>query len=336
MKSVWMFVLGAVLASGIVYYSVRPDERGTETPVETAVNSEFGQKPPAAAPMNEPTPAATPGAATPAASPSATTPEVETARPAPKPKAAARPSKAEVKHKPVKDEPARETEAAAKPKPSPTEPEVAQAEPASPAPDPVASLPLPTPPAPIAAAKVEPPKPREPQTVTLPAGTLITVRVDEMLSTAYNVAGDSFRATLDQPIVVDGLVIAEKGSRLEGRVVEADRSGRVKGRAHLAIELVRMNTTDGQRIRLQTATFEKEARASKRSDAAKIGAAAGIGAAIGAIAGGGKGAAIGAAAGGAAGTGGVMATRGRPAEIPSETKLSFRLSEPITITEKIP
>ncbi|MEO8131445.1 MAG: hypothetical protein ABI822_30395, partial [Bryobacteraceae bacterium] len=67
----------------------------------------------------------------------------------------------------------------------------------------------------------------------------------------------------------------------------------------------------------------------------KIGAAAAIGAAIGAIAGGGKGAAIGAGAGGAAGTGGVMATRGKDAEVPVETKLSFRLRDAITLTERL-
>ena len=71
------------------------------------------------------------------------------------------------------------------------------------------------------------------------------------------------------------------------------------------------------------------------SNAAKIGVGAAIGAAIGAIAGGGKGAAVGAGVGGAAGTGDVLMSRGKPVEIPVETRLSFRLSEPITITERL-
>ena len=79
----------------------------------------------------------------------------------------------------------------------------------------------------------------------------------------------------------------------------------------------------------------KHTAAQKKKDAAKVGAAAGIGAAIGAIAGGGKGAGIGAVIGGAAGTGGVMATRGGPAQIPAETRMSFRLRDPITLTERI-
>jgi hypothetical protein len=163
----------------------------------------------------------------------------------------------------------------------------------------------------------------------------LTVRLDQALSTGDNQTGDSFRATLDQPLLVDGFVIAERGSRVEGRVVEADAGGRVRGVSRLSLELVHLNTSDGQRLRLQTDTFAKQGQQEKGRDAAKIGAAAGIGAAIGAIAGGGKGAAIGAALGGAAGTGGVMATRGKPAEIPAETRMSFRLREAITVTEKL-
>ena len=124
---------------------------------------------------------------------------------------------------------------------------------------------------------------------------MLTVRVDEALSTSKNQSGDSFRATLDQPLVVDGFVIAERGARVEGRVAESDPGGRVRGVSHLALELVRLNTSDGQRVKLQTASFTKEGEKSLKKDATKVGIAAGIGAAIGAIAGGGKGAGIGAA-----------------------------------------
>jgi hypothetical protein len=183
---------------------------------------------------------------------------------------------------------------------------------------------------------VEEKKPeRVPQTVTIPAGTLLSIRVDQSLSTSSNQTGDSFRATLDQPIVVDSFVIAERGSRVEGRVVESDPGGRVQGVAKLSVELVRLNSSDGQRLRLQTEPFAKQANKETKRDVAKVGAAAGIGAAIGAIAGGGKGAAIGAAVGGAAGAGGVAATRGASAEIPAETRMTFRLRDAITVTEKL-
>ena len=176
------------------------------------------------------------------------------------------------------------------------------------------------------------PKP-EPATVTIPAGTLISVRLDEALSSDRNRAGDQFRAVLDQPLIVNGMAVAEKGARVLGRITQSELAGRVQGLSHLALELTQLSTSDGQKVRLQTETFSKQGESTRRNDAAKIGAAAAIGAAIGAIAGGGKGAAIGAGAGGAAGTGAVMTTRGKAAEIPIETKLSFRIREPITLTE---
>jgi len=171
--------------------------------------------------------------------------------------------------------------------------------------------------------------------VTITAGTLLPVRIGETLSTARNQPGDTFLATLDQPLVIDGFVIAERGARLEGRVVESEPAGRVKGTSHLAVEIVRVNTADGQRIRIRTASFVKEGSTSKGVDAAKVGAGAAIGAAIGAIAGGGKGAGIGAGIGGAAGVGDVLITRGKPAEIPVETRISFRLKEDVTVTERL-
>ena len=96
-----------------------------------------------------------------------------------------------------------------------------------------------------------------------------------------------------------------------------------------------INTTDGQRIKVQTSSYTKQGEHTRKSDMEKIGGGAVIGTIIGAIAGGGKGAAIGAASGGAAGTGVVLATRGKAATIPSEALLTFRLDGPVTITEKL-
>ena len=160
------------------------------------------------------------------------------------------------------------------------------------------------------------------------------MRLSETISTERARQGDSFSASLDQPLVVDGLVIAEKNARVYGRVVDTVEAGRVKGLAHLSLELSSLMTSDGQKIALRTASFEKEGPSSKTADTEKIGAGAVIGAVIGAIAGGGKGAAIGAAGGGAAGGGVVAATRGKPAVLSAETKISFRVDQPVTITEK--
>jgi hypothetical protein len=208
------------------------------------------------------------------------------------------------------------------PAPEPIEP---IAPPVQPAPQPVAES---------APARVEPPAPPPPARVTVPAGTLLPVRLIEAVSSDRNHSGDTFTATLDEPLVVDGFVIAEKGARVEGRIIETQQAGRVKGLSSIGLELTRLNTADGQHVEISTASFTKTGPQSRGEDAAKIGGAAAIGAAIGAIAGGGKGAAIGAGVGGAAGTGGVMATRGKPAVLPSETKISFRLNNPVTITER--
>jgi uncharacterized protein YcfJ len=108
----------------------------------------------------------------------------------------------------------------------------------------------------------------------------------------------------------------------------------VKGLARLTLELTQITGSDGQKISIRTANFEKTGPASKREDAEKVGVGAGIGAIIGAIAGGGKGAAIGAGVGGAAGGGTVAATRGKPAELAVETRISFRIDQPVTIAEQ--
>lgn len=191
------------------------------------------------------------------------------------------------------------------------------------------------PPAVFPEYKLPPPPAPEPRSVTIPAGTLITVRLNQPLSSERNSDGDAFSATLDQPLVVNGLVIAERGSRQMGKVSLMEQSGRVKGRAALNLELVALNTADGQNVAIATETFRHEAESTAGRDVAKAGVLTGIGAAIGAMAGGGRGAAIGAAAGGAAGAGTVLATRGRDARLPAETRISFRLKQPVVLTEKL-
>ena len=214
--------------------------------------------------------------------------------------------------------------------PAPVEQAKVEAPPAPEPPPPVALV-APTPPPPPVETRPEPPQPR---VITIASGTLLTVRLGETVSTERSRPGDSFSATLDQPLVVDGLVIAEKGARATGRIVDAVEAGRVKGLAHLSLELASLMSSDGQKIEFRTARFEKEGPSSKTEDTGKIGIGAALGAVIGGIAGGGKGAAIGAATGGAAGGGVVAATRGKPAVLTAETRISFRVDQPVTITER--
>lgn len=174
---------------------------------------------------------------------------------------------------------------------------------------------------------------RTAETVTLPAGTVIHVRLNQALSSERNENGDGFNATLTEPVVANGFVIAERGARVDGRIVDAARAGKVKGLARIAVRLTTLHTSDNQKVAILTDDFVQNGRSSKAMDAAKVGAGAGIGAALGAIFGGGTGAAIGAAAGGAAGGGTVLMTRGHAAELEVETKIPFRLREAVTITE---
>lgn len=169
-------------------------------------------------------------------------------------------------------------------------------------------------------------------TVTLPAGTPISIRLGEKLSTRDNHAGDEFIAALDQPLVVDGFVIAERGERVEGRIAEAHTAGHIRGTPELSVEITSVRTSDGQVVAIHTSPYVRRDRRGSVG-VAKIGGGAVIGAAVGAIAGAGVGAAIGAGVGSLAGAGTALVTRSKPLVIPVETLLTFRLDQPVTITE---
>ena len=169
--------------------------------------------------------------------------------------------------------------------------------------------------------------------VIVPEGTALVVRTTSVLSTETMESGQTFTASLAQPWLQDGREIAAKGSRVEGKLVNADDGGRVKGVASVSVRMTGVQI-DGQLVDLSTNTVTQNARTTKTKDATEIAIGAGVGAAIGAFTGGGKGAAIGAAAGGAAWTGLVLATHGAPAIIPSETLLTFKLTAPVSIVKR--
>ncbi len=156
------------------------------------------------------------------------------------------------------------------------------------------------------------------------------VRTTSTLSTKTNAAGETFAASLEQPLVIDGVTVAEKGARVTGRVASADPGGRVKGVAQIGVALDEI-TINGQNYPVVSGIHVQSAPKTVKKDAKKVGIAAGIGAGIGAIAGGGDGALKGAGVGAGAGTGAVLATRGDAAVIPAETVLTFSLAEPITV-----
>jgi len=180
---------------------------------------------------------------------------------------------------------------------------------------------------PRASAPAQPP----PATLTIPAGTILRVRINEYLSSDRNQVGDRVTSTLLQPIVVNGYVVARRGQTLTGQVEVAKRAGRVSGTSQLGVELTDLTLVDGQQRPILTELWKGSGGTSHGADAATIGTTTALGAAIGAAADWGRGAAIGAGAGAAAGIGAVLLTRGRPTVIPPETPLSFRLVDPVTV-----
>jgi hypothetical protein len=170
-----------------------------------------------------------------------------------------------------------------------------------------------------------------PATLTIPAGTVLSVRINEYLSSDRNQVGDRVTATLQQPVVVNGYVVARRGQMLVGQVEAAQKAGRVTGTSQLGIELTDLTTADGQSRPILTELWKGSGGTSHGADAATIGGTTALGAAIGSIADWGRGAAIGAGAGAAAGIGAVLLTRGRPTVIPPETWLTFRLKDPVTV-----
>src|SRR3990172_307311 len=187
---------------------------------------------------------------------------------------------------------------------------------ADPAPAPVARV-VPTdviPAEPMPYPRTEPQAPPRPEmlTATLPSGSVLTVRLLDTLNTDRNQAGDSFRASLEEPIVSDGNVVVPRGTTVEGRLVDAQQAGRVKGVAEMTLELSQLRLPGGETVVLETGSIRREGETSAGEDAAKVGAGAAVGAVIGAIGGGGKGAAVGAATGAGAGTAGGLLTRGQP------------------------
>ena len=203
------------------------------------------------------------------------------------------------------------------------------------APQPVQSVPEPVPtPDTNASLPPEPPPVIAPRRVTLSANTTISARMIESLSSDKVRPGDTFQATLADPLIADGLVIAERGARVTGKVVDSNQAGKFQGTSRLELALVNIYSSDGQKVAISTSSWKKQGDNQRNGDAAKIGGGAALGAIIGAIAGGGKGAAIGAGVGGAAGTGAVMIPQSKPVTVPTETIIKFRLSAPVTITER--
>ena len=180
------------------------------------------------------------------------------------------------------------------------------------------------------AAQPAPPKP-QPVTVTIPEGAVVSVRTIEGIDSTVNRTGQTFKASLDAPIVVDDKVVVPKDLNVTLKLVSADSAGRMSGRSELTVSLESF-TFQGKKYVVASSDVQEKGGSRGKRSAAVIGGGAVLGAIIGGIAGGGKGAAIGAAAGGGAGTAVQAMTKGEQVKIPAETKLEFTLHAPLDVT----
>ena len=172
--------------------------------------------------------------------------------------------------------------------------------------------------------------------VEIPAGTALSIELASAVGSATSQVEDQVRGTLRRGISIDGVEAVPAGASVVGTVTQAEFSARVKGRARVAFRFSRLDVPgDAEPLSIRTAPIAREAQATKKEDAAKIGGGAAAGAVIGAIVGGGDGAAKGAAIGGGAGTGVVLATRGKEVMIPAGTNVSTKLLEPVVVRVRV-
>ena len=179
------------------------------------------------------------------------------------------------------------------------------------------------------------PAPMLPATLTLPQGTVVVVRTTGWISSDKNQPGDRFSATLEQPLIGNGWVVARRGQTVTGRVSVAQKAGHGNSSSQLGLELSELTLVDGQVLPvntqlIQNAGVRPRANSADR-DVATVGTTTAVGAVIGGVIGGGTGAAVGAGIGAVAGLG-VLSTHGGPTVIYPETVLSFRLGAPLSIS----
>ena len=184
---------------------------------------------------------------------------------------------------------------------------------------PAPAEPLPPPLPPLRSAGVE-----------LPAGTNLVVRMIDGVDSQVNRVGQTFAASLDEPVMLNGETVIARGADVVVKLVDSRESGKLTGRSELTLDLVSVKV-DGRMVDINTQTVSKESTSRGARTAKVAGGTAAVGAIIGAIAGGGKGAAIGAGAGAAAGAGAEVVTAGQRVKIPSETRLTFVLDNAVRI-----
>ena len=176
-----------------------------------------------------------------------------------------------------------------------------------------------------------PPPPPVPQKITVPAGTQLSIRLNDEVNSEKAQVGDVFHGSISSPVAIDDQTAIPTTADVEGRVVDVKSAGRFAGQSVLTLELTKL-TMNGKSYSLQTSQWTKSGSGRGKSTASKVGGGAAVGAVLGGIFGGGKGAAIGAAAGAGAGTGVSAATKGQQIILRPEAIIAFQLQAPVTVT----
>lgn len=166
--------------------------------------------------------------------------------------------------------------------------------------------------------------------IQVPAGTNIVVRLIDPVNSETDRLGQTYRASLDQPVIVNGQTVIPRGVDVIAALVDSRQGGRIEGRTTLTLDL-RSVTVNGKSYDVTTTGVAEASGSRGKRSAEVIGGTAALGAIIGAVAGGGRGAAIGAGSGAAVGTAAEVMTAGPKVKVPSETRLTFTLQNPLNL-----
>src|SRR5579872_3793119 len=166
--------------------------------------------------------------------------------------------------------------------------------------------------------------------LSIPSGTVLKVRMIDSVDSETSQLGQTFQASLDDPIMVDGQTVVPRGADIVAKLVEDKQSGKISGRTELTLDLVSMRV-NGRMVDLTTQEVTSASGSRGAKSAKVIGGAAAAGAILGGIFGGGRGAAIGATSGAGAGGAVQVLTKGQRVKIPAETRLSFTLQNTVSI-----
>jgi hypothetical protein len=213
--------------------------------------------------------------------------------------------------------------------------EVARIEFQSPAPPPSSPAPSSRPPEEprVRLMRPDPAQPAPPApstTMTVPSGTLLKIRMIDGVDSETSQLGQTFQASLDEPVIINGQTAIPRGADVVAKLVEDKQSGKISGRTELTLDLASIRVND-KMIDITTGEVSQASGSRGAKSAKVIGGATAVGAVLGGIFGGGKGAAIGAASGAGAGGAVQVLTKGQRVKIPAETRLSFTLQNDLNI-----